>query len=62
MKRRGEISVSGDGFDVLIPSLARIGAQFVVRLAGEEVPGAFNVIGTERVAVVPFDAATQAEG
>src|SRR6516162_10541232 len=62
MERRGEISVSSDRFDVLVPSLARIGAQLLSRLAEEQVPGAFDVIGSEGVAVVPLDAFAQAEG
>src|SRR5262249_5612494 len=61
MKRRGEISVSGDRFDVLVPSLTRIGAQLLLRLAKQQIPGAIDVIGGKGVAVVPFDAAAQAE-
>ena len=60
-KVRGEISVDGDPFDVLVPSLARIGAQLLLRFAKQQVPGAIYVIGGKRVAVVPFDAAAQAE-
>ena len=54
-----EITVGGDRFDVLVPGLARIGAQFLRRLAEQQVPGALDVIGSEGVAVVPFDAFAQ---
>jgi hypothetical protein len=61
MERCSEISLGGDPFDVLVPGLARIGAQFLRRLAEQQVPGAFDVIGRERMAVVPFDALAQPE-
>ena len=61
MERRGEISVGGDPFEVLVPGLARIGAQLLRRSAEQRVPGAFDVIGGEGLAVVPFDAVAQAE-
>src|SRR5580704_10199773 len=58
---RSEIAVGGDLFEVLVPSLARIGAQLLRRLAEQQVPGAFHVTGGKRVAVVPFDALAQPE-
>ena len=36
--------------------------SFSLRLAGQQVPGAFDVCGGERLAVVPFDALAQREG
>jgi hypothetical protein len=56
VKRRSEIAVRSDPFEVLVPGLARIGAQLLLRSPEQQVPGAFDVIGGEGMAVVPFDA------
>src|SRR5271166_2136863 len=48
--------------EVAVPALARIDAELLAGPAGEEIPGAFDVLGGERLAVVPFDALTQREG
>jgi len=61
MEGRGQICVSSDRFDVLIPRLAWIGAELLRRLAEQQVPGTFDVIGSERAAVVPFDTPAQRE-
>src|SRR6516162_5411368 len=61
MEGRGQICVSSDRFDVLIPRLAWIGAELLRRLAEQQVPGTFDVIGSERAAVVPFDTPAQTE-
>src|SRR5207244_9667185 len=60
-KRRSEIVVRSDPFEVLVPGLPRIGAQLLLRSAEQQVPGAFDVIGGEGMAVVPFDALAQPE-
>src|SRR5215470_20285306 len=41
--------------EIGIPRFAGINAQLLGRLAGQQIPGAFDVIGSERLAVVPFD-------
>ena len=56
------IAVGGDFIEVAVPGFAGIDPELLARLAGERVPGAFDVRGGERLAVVPFDALTQAEG
>src|SRR6266436_4417773 len=61
MKRRGKIAVGSDPFEVLVPGLARVGTQLLLRFAEQQVPGAFDVIGGEGMAVVPFDALAQPE-
>src|SRR5438128_7712478 len=61
MKGRSEITVRSDPFEVLVPGLARIGAQLLLRSAEQQVPSAFDVIGGEGMPVVPFDALAQAE-
>ena len=61
MEGRGEIAVGSDLCEVLVPGLARIGAQLLLRSAEQQVPGAFDVIGGEGMPVVPFDALAQAE-
>src|SRR5262249_11762957 len=53
------VAVSGDLFEVAVPGLTRIETKFVSRLAGQQVPGAFDVLGGERLAVVPGDALAQ---
>jgi hypothetical protein len=44
MEGRGEISVSGDRFDVLVPSFPRVDAQLLLRLAEKKIPGALDVL------------------
>src|SRR5262249_41370051 len=45
------VAVGRDLFEVAIPCLTRIETKFVSRLAGQQVPGAFDVLGGERLAV-----------
>src|SRR6266481_1086283 len=59
--RGSEVAVGSDPFYVLVPGLARIGAQLLLRSAEQQVPGTFDVIGGEGMPVVPFDALAQAE-
>src|SRR6202011_4455251 len=55
------VATSSDTVDVVEPSLAVVEAQLFLRLASQEVVGAFDVGGGERPAVVPFDALAQLE-
>jgi len=48
--------------DIAVPGFARIDAKLLARLAAQQVPGAFDVLGREGLAVMPFDAVTQREG
>src|SRR6185437_494595 len=48
--------------EIEVPRLARIDAQLFAPDAHQQVPGAFDVGGSERLAVVPFDALAQWEG
>ncbi len=56
------VAVDHDLFEVAVPRLARIEPQFVGRFTLHQVQGAFDVLGGERLAVMPFDALAQAEG
>src|SRR6516164_4743458 len=53
------VAVGGDLFEVFVPGLARIDTELLGRFAGEQIPGAFDVIGGKRSAVMPFDLMTQ---
>ena len=53
------ITVGGHVFEVFVPGFARIDAKLLARFAGQELPGALDVVGGERSAVVPFDALAQ---
>ena len=55
------IAVRGHLLDIAVPGFARIDAQLLTGLAGKEIPGAFDVLRGERLAVVPFDPLTQRE-
>src|ERR1700730_5399418 len=57
-----KIAVGGDLFEVPVPGLAGIDAQFFARLPGEEIPGAQHVLRGKGFAVVPFDPFAQSEG
>jgi len=50
------IAVRRDLFQVPVPGFAGIDAQLFTRLAADQVPSALNVLGRERLAVVPLDA------
>ena len=56
------IAVRADLFEVAIIRFERIDAKLVARLFKQEVPGALDVLGSERLAVVPFDALAQRKG
>src|SRR5215472_1244148 len=56
-----EIAVWGHLFNIAVPGSARVDAQLLISSAGEELPGAFYVLRSERLAVMPFDALTQWE-
>ena len=55
MKRNPTVAVGRDLTQVVIPGLAGIEAEARADLAEQHIPGAFNVIGGERLTVVPFD-------
>src|SRR5947199_3326179 len=50
------IAVGGDIFEIAIPRLAGIETQLFADLAAEHVPGALDILGGKRLAVVPLDA------
>src|SRR5262249_7193920 len=50
------VTVGGDLFEVAVPGFARVDTQLLGRFAGDQIPGAFDIRGGERLAVVPFDA------
>jgi len=56
------IAIRYDIIQVAIPSLARIEPQLLGAFALQQVEGAFDVLGGERLAVVPFDVLAQLEG
>ena len=62
VKRRLIVVVGGDVVEIGPPRLAGVEAQFFLRLALQQIPGAFDVGGGERLAVMPFDALVQFEG
>ena len=53
------VAVRGHPLEVPVPGLARIDAELFARLAGQQVKGARDVCGGERLAVVPSDAFAQ---
>ena len=62
VKARLEIAVGGHLIEVAPPGFARVDAEFVGGFAGQQVPGAFDVGGGKRLAVMPFDALAQFDG
>src|SRR5215510_1420874 len=56
------VAVGGDLLKVAVPGLAWVDAKLLARPITEQVPGAFDVLGAERLAVVPSDALAQREG
>ncbi len=56
------VAVGGHLRKVAVPRFARIETQLVGRLAGQQIPGAFDVLRGERFAVMPFNALAQQEG
>src|SRR5215831_16605782 len=61
MENRLLVAIGRDLVEVAIPSLARIEAQFVPRFPEQKVICAFDVSGSERLAVVPLDTLPQFE-
>src|SRR4029077_6658844 len=61
-KRDLEVAIWGHFLEVAVPGFARVDAQLLGRFAGNQVPGAFDVRGGERLSVMPFDAGSQFEG
>jgi len=57
-----KVAVGGHLFEVAVPGLARVEAKLLGRLAGQQIPGAFDVLGGERPTVVPFDIVAQRQG
>jgi len=55
------VGLDDDAIEVAVPGLAWIDAQRLASLALQQIPGAFDVTGAERPAVVPFDALAQFE-
>ena len=55
------IAIGGHLPQITVPGFARVDAQLFARLAGQKIPGALDVGGSERLAVVPFDALAQRE-
>ena len=56
MKRRFTVAIGGDLFEIAEPDLSRVDAKLLFRFAEQQIVGAFDVGGGERLAVVPFDA------
>ena len=62
MDGRLQVAVGRDALDVAVPGGARVGAQLAFGLAHEKVECADDVLGGERLAVVPLHAFLQLEG
>ena len=56
------IAVRADLIEVAIPGFARIDAELFARLARQQVPRTFHVLGREGLAIVPSDTLAQREG
>src|SRR5580692_7598721 len=55
------VAVRGHLLDIAIPGFSRIDAKLLARLAAQQVPRAFDVLGREGFAVMPLDALPQGE-
>ena len=62
VKSRLVISVGGDPIEVPVPRFAGIYAEFASRLAEQHVPGALDVLGGERMPVMPMNTLAQVKG
>jgi len=62
VKGRLRVIVGGHLVQVAPPRLAGVEAQLFLGLALQQVPGAFDIVGSKGLAVMPFDAAAQLEG
>jgi hypothetical protein len=56
MKGDFKIAFRRDFRELVVPALARVDAELLAGLAGQQIPGAFDVFGGKRLAIVPFDA------
>ena len=56
MKRRFAVAIGGDLFEIAEPDLARVDAKLLFCFAEQQIVSAFDVGGSERLAIVPFDA------
>src|SRR6266446_4569690 len=61
MKGDLEVALCGDLCEVPVPPLARVDTELLARNPGQHVPGAFDIAGRERLAIVPPDAFAQRE-
>jgi hypothetical protein len=55
------IAIGGDLVEIAVPGFAGIDPEPLARLAGQRIPGAFDVGGGECLAIVPSDALAQVE-
>jgi hypothetical protein len=56
------IAIGGYLSEVVKSRFKQISPQFLRSLVHSQVPGAFDILGAERLAVMPFDAAAQLKG
>ena len=62
MKRHRVVAIGGDPVEIFVQGFARIKAELLFPGLHHQIPGAQDVLGGERLAVMPFDALTQMEG
>jgi len=64
LQAEGDLIFAVDAYliEVSVPGFARVEPQLLSRLAGQHVPGAFDILRRKGLAVVPFDAPAQREG
>src|SRR6516225_12307690 len=55
------VAIRGDHGEVVVPAFARIDAKLLTGVAGQEIPGAFNVASGKGLAVMPRDTLPQRE-
>src|SRR5260370_42511567 len=63
LQMEGDFVVAVRGYlgQIAVPRLARVETKLLAGLSGQEVPGAFDVLGGERLAVVPVYPLPQGE-
>src|SRR5215475_4189294 len=61
MESRVDLAIGGNAVDIEKPRFAVVEAQLFLSLPGQQVIGAFNVGGCERLAIVPFDTLAKLE-
>ena len=64
LQMEGDLAVAVDGYllEISVPGPAWIDAQLLARLAGQQIPGALDILGRKRLAVVPSDILAQTKG